>query len=66
MECPKCGSSVEIMVDVTMLIPAEMEANLSKKNIRDKRVKLYAANWERAAYFCKNGECRWMMRPNRR
>jgi hypothetical protein len=62
MNCPKCGSYVEMMVQVTMLIPAEFESLLSKKNLRDKRVKLYAANWERASYFCRNNACRWQMR----
>ena len=62
MKCPKCNSDVEIMVDVTMLIPAEMESQLSKTNLRKKEVKIYAANWGRANYFCKNNKCGWNMR----
>jgi hypothetical protein len=57
MKCPECGSDVEMMVDVTMLIPAELEGNLTKRNLRKKGVVIYAANWSRASYFCKN--CRW-------
>jgi hypothetical protein len=61
MKCPKCNGDVEIMVNVIMLIPGEMEGRLSKTNLRKKEVKLYAANWEQASYFCKNDKCRWRM-----
>ena len=63
MKCPTCDGDVEMMVDVTMLIPAEMESNLTKMSLRDKRVSLYAANWGRASYFCRNSDCGWVMRP---
>ena len=61
MKCPRCGSDVEMMVNLTILCPAEMEGEFSKKNLRKKEVKLYAANWERASFFCKNKKCRWLM-----
>jgi len=57
MKCPKCKGDVEMMVNVTLFIPAEMESLLSKTNLRKKEVKLYAADWDRAKYFCK--DCRW-------
>lgn len=66
MKCPKCGSDVEMMVDLTIICPAEMESNFSKKNLRKKEVKLYAANWPRASYFCRNNKCRWNMLPHRK
>lgn len=61
MECPKCGGSVEMMVDLTILAPSEMESDFTKKNLRKKGVKLYAVNWSRASYFCRNNNCRWGM-----
>lgn len=63
MKCPECGSPTEMMVSVTMLIPSEMEGVLSKTNIRNKEVKVYAVSWDRAAYFCKNKKCRWQLTP---
>lgn len=63
MNCPKCGGNVEMMVDLTILCPAEMESHFSKKNLRKKEVKLYAANWGRASYFCMNKDCRWQLTP---
>jgi hypothetical protein len=65
MKCPKCNSDVEMMVNVTVLAPSEMEGQFSKKNLRKKEVKIYAVNWERAAYFCRNDKCRWFMLPGR-
>ena len=65
MKCPKCNSDVEMMVNVTILAPAEMEGQFSKKNLRKKEVKIYAVNWERASYFCRNDKCRWIMSPGR-
>ena len=62
MKCPKCNGKVEMMVDVTILAPSEMENLFSKKNLRDKDVKIYAVNWPRARYFCKS-KCGWMMGP---
>jgi hypothetical protein len=63
MKCPKCNSDVEMMLDVTMLIPSELEGRLTKKSLRKKDVKLYAANWGRASYFCKNEKCQWRLFP---
>ena len=63
MKCPKCNGDVEMMVNVTMLIPAELESRLSKTSLRRKDVKLYAANWDRASYFCRDEKCRWQMTP---
>jgi len=59
MKCPKCGNSLEMMVDVTIIIPSEMESQLSKTNLRRKEVKIYAANWSGASYFCTNKYCKW-------
>lgn len=63
MKCPKCNGDLEMMVDVTMLIPAELESKLSKTSLRRADVKIYAANWGRASYFCKTEGCRWQMTP---
>lgn len=60
MKCPKCNGNVEMMVDVTILAPSEMEGQFSKQNLRKKEVKLYAVNWSKAKYFCKNSKCQWM------
>lgn len=65
MPCPKCGGPLEIMVDVTMLIPENMENNITKHQLRRRDVKLYAAGWPKASYFCLNTDCRWSM-SNRR
>jgi hypothetical protein len=59
MRCPKCNGKVEMMVDVTMIIPAELESQLTKTNLRRKDVRIYAANWSKASYFCLNENCRW-------
>lgn len=59
MECPKCGEELYMMVDVTMCIPSSMESRLSKENIRKKDVRIYAANWSKAFYYCTNPGCRW-------
>ena len=63
MKCPDCDGKVEMIVNVTMLIPAELEGQLSKANLRRKDVKLYGASWDKAAYFCKNNKCRWRFKP---
>ena len=63
MKCPECGGDVEMMVDVTIIIPSELEGNLTKRGLRNKDVRLYAASWDRASYFCKN--CRWQYRNER-
>jgi len=63
MKCPKCNGDVEMMVDVTLLIPAELESRLTKTNWRRKDVKLYAANWDGASCFCRDDKCRWRMTP---
>ena len=54
MNCPECGSPVKMMVSVIILIPSEMESQLSKRNLRKKEVQVYAADWSRATYFCKD------------
>lgn len=61
--CPQCNEpdSIEIMVDVTMIIPARMESQISKTNIKSKDVRIYAANWPRAHYLCKTEGCGWVM-----
>jgi hypothetical protein len=61
MICPMCNQdNVEMMVDVTMVIPSSMESQLSKTNIRNKDVKIYAVNWPRATYICKTEDCGWI------
>jgi hypothetical protein len=57
--CEKCNSDMTIIVDVTMIIPGEYESKLSKTSVRDKRVQLYAASWNRARYICSNPSCRY-------
>jgi len=53
------------MVDVTMVIPFEFNHLISKKNVRDKRVEFWGANWERASMFCKEEGCGWQhIAPN--
>ena len=63
MKCPRCKGECEMMVDVTLLIPAELESRLTKKAMRRKDVTLFAANWPKARYFCKNRGCWWSMVP---
>jgi hypothetical protein len=66
MRCPKCHcDNIQMMVDVTILAPSEMEGQITKKNINSKKVKLYAANWPRASYFCQTENCGWCMLPDR-
>jgi len=65
MQCPKCGSDIEMMVDVTIICPSSLEGVFSKQNLRQKAVKIYAVNWSKASYFCTNDSCGWMLRPKR-
>jgi hypothetical protein len=61
MICPMCNQdNVEMMVDVTMIIPSHMESRLSKTNIKSKDVQIYAVNWPRATYLCKTMDCGWI------
>ena len=57
MKCPKCGSSTEMMVDVIVKMPSEMESKLSKTAFRKKEVEILGVAWYKARYFCK---CGWV------
>lgn len=59
MEYPKCGDELRMMADITITMPSSLESQLSKKNFRQKSVRIYAANWSNAFYYCENPGCRW-------
>lgn len=56
--CQKCGSDkIDMMVDITIVLPAKYESRITKKVLYSKECEVWGANWERAAYFCKNPDC---------
>ena len=59
--CPKCGSKVEMMVNITVVMDAKYESAITKKSLQEKGTKLWGASWERASYFCTNESCRWKL-----
>jgi len=46
-----------MMVDITIVLPAKYQSQLTKKVLYSKECEVWGANWERASYFCKNPEC---------
>jgi hypothetical protein len=68
INCPKCGeNSLDVMVNISMVIPMDHMHELSKKAIRDKRVEIWGADWDRSSWFCKNPKCLWQkIAPNPR
>lgn len=56
MKCPKCGTEMVWMGEVTILIKDTDKCfrNLSKKAFRSKDIELMSANWGKGDLFCPN------------
>ena len=56
MKCPKCGTELVWMGDVTILIrdTDKYFNRLSKKAFRSKDIELMSADWENGELFCPN------------
>lgn len=62
MACRKCGGPITMMVQITMVIPGEMESHLTKKAIASKAVEIWGASWPAATEFCANPKCKYNYR----
>lgn len=56
MKCPKCGTEMMWIGEVTILIKDTDKYfhKLSKKAFRSKDIELMSASWERGSLFCPN------------
>lgn len=54
MTCPKCKitNNIDVMVDITVSIPAEKYRHLSKRDIRLKDIRLWGADWDHCSFIC--------------
>lgn len=57
-QCPKCKQMTwNINVYLHVTAPGEMYHNFSKTNLRSKDVRIAAAIWETASWWCHNSKC---------
>lgn len=52
-DCPKCGKPMRMMVQATIVAPAELTSQFSKTNLRRKDVYLMGVSWDGADYLCE-------------
>lgn len=50
--CKECKGDMNMMVDLTVVMPAKYESKLTKKIMASKEFKVYGASWGRATYIC--------------
>ena len=56
--CPKCAKkTLRVGVSLFLDIPANMQGELSKKNLRSNQVRVTGAGWDRAYFYCENHKC---------
>lgn len=57
MICQKCSNELDMLVNVTLVIPSSLENLISKKAIATKAVKIMGVDWDAATYVCP--KCGW-------
>lgn len=57
MICERCGSPTRMQVQAVISAPGNMYHEFTKKNLRDKSVKLLGVLWETAGFICTNPTC---------
>lgn len=63
MTCPRCKKSrVRVKVNLFLDIPTRLAHRLSKRNLRDRAVRVEGAGWPTMVWYC---ECGWMLREGR-
>lgn len=51
-DCQKCGKPMTMMVQATIVAPADLSHQFSKANLRRKDVYLMGVSWDGADYLC--------------